>query len=188
MQPRADSAKTCKKPAKDFVEDEARLRSYLLFILARRDYSRHQITRKILARGHTAAVAARALEKLEQEGFFSEQRFAQKRGRDLLSKGYAEKSVVGKMKFERVEISPETLSEQARDMEISADLQIKKILKRVFRVSDGVEVGTLDFERLKNRFLRQAVSKGHRFNEVFRIFSAFVKTRESDGSHDPKIF
>lgn len=68
--------------------DEAELREAALRLLARREHSRRELTRKLVRKGWPEASVPRIVNELEAEGLQSDQRFAESYVRQRVGKGY----------------------------------------------------------------------------------------------------
>lgn len=71
----------------DDALDEASCRERAVGLLARREHSRTELTRKLLSRGYGDAVVASALAQLEQEGALADERFTASFIRTRAAKG-----------------------------------------------------------------------------------------------------
>nr|VFJ44231.1 MAG: regulatory protein [Candidatus Kentron sp. DK]VFJ64435.1 MAG: regulatory protein [Candidatus Kentron sp. DK] len=76
-----------KRPANQTLSEEA-IRQKALALLARREHSARELSRKLTAKGAEPEVAAQVVERLRQENLLSDERFAEGFAHQRIEAGY----------------------------------------------------------------------------------------------------
>ena len=76
------------RPSKPEPTDEAALERAAVDLLARREHSRHELTRKLAARGFDAGAIERVLDELERTGALATSRFVETFVRSRVARGH----------------------------------------------------------------------------------------------------
>ena len=90
-------------------DDDYKARSVALRLLARREHSRFELIRKLLQRQLPKNVIDAVLDDYEQEGWLSDQRFAEAYARYRIEAGYGLIRITGELKQRGVSTSVECL-------------------------------------------------------------------------------
>jgi regulatory protein len=149
-------------------------RPYLLWLLARRDYSRSQLEEKLKARGVAESEIEALLQALVDEGLFKEEAFVRSRARVLAGRGLSKNWVRSKLRAERVEVPRELVAEvfeelgidesnQARDL---ADKHARRLLRRDPRLKD--------LKAFTQKLLQALMTRGHAYALAKKIVDAKV--------------
>ncbi|GAA0695524.1 recombination regulator RecX [Marinobacterium maritimum] len=102
------------------LENEADIRNAAIALLARREYSRAELVRKLGPRVEAETMLASVLNQLEQDGYQSDQRFAEVFARSRLGSGYGQMRIrqelqrkgIARERIEQVLLEQETDSRQ----------------------------------------------------------------------------
>ncbi len=97
------------------LENEAEIRNAAIALLARREYSRAELTRKLGPRVEVEALLVRVLDQLEQDGYQSDQRFAEVFVRSRLGSGYGQMRI--RQELQRKGIARERIEQVLLDQE-----------------------------------------------------------------------
>ncbi len=79
-------------------DDDYKARSVALRLLARREHSRLELTRKLLQRQLPKSVIETVLDDYEREGWLSDQRFAEAYARQRIEAGYGLMRITGELR------------------------------------------------------------------------------------------
>lgn len=156
------------------LEPELRLekaRSYLLWILARRDYSPEQIYKKLAERKLPRQEAEDILQRLEDEGLYNPQSYLQQRVRSLSKKNYGKMGIFQKLKEQRMDVKlselENILMEENIDQELLRNQFLDKAFTRLVQQSeDGVSLENNDIKKL----ISKAVRRGYRAEDVWNYW------------------
>lgn len=146
---------------KDEPDTAAELRTRALRLLARREYSRAELSRKLAPRAETPEALASLLDSLEQKKQLSDERFAEARARQLARK-YGPARIRHDLKASGVDAGlVERLSESGEgELE-----RARAILDRKYRSP----VATREERAKRMRFLQ---SRGFSSDVIFRLLSS----------------
>ncbi|PFG53890.1 regulatory protein [Marinobacter sp. LV10R520-4] len=131
-------------------DDDYKARSVALRLLARREHSRLELTRKLLQRQLPKSVIETVLDDYEEQDWLSDERFAEAYARQRIEAGYGPLRITGELNQRGVAANADTL--QAVSLQDWSDQAVRLRRKR-FGLSDLR--GQLE-ERLRQmRFLQR---------------------------------
>jgi len=131
-------------------DDDYKARSVALRLLARREHSRLELTRKLLQRQLPKSVIETVLDDYEEQDWLSDERFAEAYARQRIEAGYGSLRITGELNQRGVAANADTL--QAMSLQDWCDQAVRLRRKR-FGLSDLR--GQLE-ERLRQmRFLQR---------------------------------
>jgi regulatory protein len=146
-------------------------------LLSRREHSRKELRTKLLRRKFTVEEATEALEKLEERGYLSQERYAQARARSLFRKGFGESYVRAALASKGVSLTSEALKEVRRDVNGAAEgLDAARSL--VAKKLRGTTPKDLDREArraLERRTLQALQRKGFSLDESLKVLAEFFR-------------
>lgn len=94
----------------DTDDPEYKARATALRLLARREHSRSELTRKLRQRELPAGIIASVLDEYEQEGWLSDERFADVYGRQRFDLGYGPLRIRSELQQRGVSLWPPSLA------------------------------------------------------------------------------
>ena len=161
---------------KEYTDQEQR--SYLYWLLARRDYSREKLVEKLNKRGLNRNESLRLLSELEDEKIFRPENYEESRIAALYRKGFSVRGIRAKLSQEKISYSPEEIE---RVLDDRCDLNIDDNKIRFFeeclqRYSSELEQknNSTVIQKALNKVLQRILRKGYSANE----FWAYYRERE----------
>jgi regulatory protein len=157
------------RPSKPEVTDESACKRAALDLLARREHSRQELTRKLTAREFADFVVAAVLDELERTGALAESRFTESFVRARVAKGQGPTRI-------RAELAQRGVAEDEVDRALrEADIDWLETIRAVRRKRFGAEVPRAYRERA-----RQARFLEYRGFDSARIRAALELDGDSD--------
>jgi|JI10StandDraft_1071094.scaffolds.fasta_scaffold966681_2 SOS response regulatory protein OraA/RecX len=144
--------------------DLAKARNYLLRILTRRDYPRHQLENKLKKFSLTAVEIKQVIDELIEDGLFKKDSYKMGRSRELLKKGFGKRVIEQKLKVVKESLAPSELTTLCEDLEITSQNQIRQLIEKLLSKESSA---SLEPQKRKQRIINFLVRKGHNFNEIF---------------------
>ena len=150
-------------------------RGYLLRVLSSRDYSRAQLEKKLLERGHTKEAIAAALQDFVEAGLYKEHAYTSARIRAFLRKGYGAGWIRHKLRAEKVSFTDEQMDEAYEHLGLTIHDQIRHLAKK-----------SLNFTRIKKnlktnpkltraKIIHTLIAKGHSPRRVTLVVDEVLK-------------
>ncbi|ALM51414.1 regulatory protein RecX [Halomonas huangheensis] len=133
-------------------------------LLARREYSRHELTERLRARGHDGDAVADALQQLADEGLQSDERFAECLLRDRILRGQGPIKMLAELGRRGVDrqLARQSLVELERQQGVDWSERASEVLRR--RFGEDMTQGLSPRERARReRFL---AGRGFDFEQV----------------------
>ena len=155
------------------MEKEKNPRSYVLWLLTGRDYSRGQLEKKLKARGVEPAEIRTLLEGLIEEGLFREQNYQRARTRQLLRKGLGAPIVKSKLRAEKCQVSDDDIARGFEELGVDPQAQLRAAVEKELR--RWARRTGADPREYRQRIARSLALKGHRIGDVLRLVDALVK-------------
>lgn len=112
------------------IDDQQQARQYLLYLLARKEYSAYTLNKKLAQRDCPPAIAASLLEEFAQREWQSDLRYAQTVLRAKSHAGYGPKFIQQKLSQERVNLDVEDLAQQ---LEIDWLFNLSELILRKYK-------------------------------------------------------
>jgi len=147
-----------------------RARSYVLWLLARRDYPRRQLEEKLRKRELSPEQIKTLLDALAENGLYKEETFKKLRTRQLLKRGFGPSMVKAKMSRDRIVPTQEELNTAYEELELSPEGQIKLLIEKYAR---RYEYLALEKHALKQRIIQALLRKGFSISIVMREMATF---------------
>lgn len=103
-------------------------RSYVIWLLGRKDYSRKQLEEKLRKRDSTPSEISQLLSSLTAEGWYQESAFKKVRVRQLLKRGFGPSAVKAKLRNDKILISNEEVDAAYQDLDTTSEKQINELI------------------------------------------------------------
>ncbi|MEZ4813626.1 MAG: RecX family transcriptional regulator [Bdellovibrionota bacterium] len=110
--------------------DLKRARSYVLWLLARRDYPRRTLEEKLKKKELSSSEIKTLLDALSEDGLYREDIFKKLRTRQLIRQGYGPSLIKAKMSRDRVVPTNEELDASYLDLDISQEAQLRHLIEK----------------------------------------------------------
>ncbi len=133
---------------------DAELREGALRLLARREHTRTELTRKLTGRGWDSDAVSQLLDELAGEGLQSDLRFAREHLRSRVERGYGPRKILAELQKRGV-----GRPQAARVLE-AADVDWAALARRVYRERFGVEAPPSDDRKERARRWRSMERRG----------------------------
>lgn len=145
-----------------------RARSYILWLLARRDYPRRTLEEKLKKKELSSLEIKTLLDGLSEEGLYREETFKKLRTRQLIRQGYGPSLIKAKMSRDRIVPSNEELDASYLDLDISQELQLRLLIEKHSKryASRG-----LNPRQFKEKLIQSLVRKGFSISIVLKALS-----------------
>lgn len=156
-----------------------RARSYVLWLLARRDYPRRQLEEKLRKRELSPEQIKTLLNTLAENGLYKEETFKKLRTRQLLKKGFGPSMVKAKMSRDRIVPTQEELNTAYDELELSPEAQIKQLIEKYTK---RYEYLALEQRALKQRIIQALLRKGFPISTVMREMNSFSAENSSSAT------
>ena len=152
------------------------LYNYGLRLLARRDYSRFKMRKKMRSITDEHQAIEKTLDRLESLNYLREEEYTRQRVKGLLLKNYSNEFIINKLKEE--ELYPEWgFIESIRS---ENDLPKQNIISNlIHKKTRNIDISELDFEgkqKLKQKVMRHLLSKGFSYAEISETVNRFIKS------------
>lgn len=142
-----------------------RAKSYIMWLLARRDYPRKQLEDKLKKRELAPHEIKKLLDSLIEEGWYKEDSFKKLRTRQLLKRGFGPTMVKAKMSRDRIAPSKEELATAYEELELSPEVQIRQLLEKF-----GRRYAPLGLEprKLREKLFQSLLRKGFSASQILK--------------------
>jgi SOS response regulatory protein OraA/RecX len=137
-------------------------KSYLLWLLSKRDYPKRTLVSKLKARGLELSEINNLIEELIETGIYNEESFKKVRVRSLLKKGHSPGITRMKLKSQGCETLNEEIQQGYLDISSSEAEELKKLAAKLLLRQKAP--GTPDKEHL-DKLIRRLQSKGHSYSK-----------------------
>lgn len=144
------------------LETEEHARSYLLDLLARKDYSRAQLEQKLKQRGCAAEFIDPLLNQFAELGYQSDQRFVEAQVRQRLEQGQGRRKIEFELRNKGV--SSDLIRQTIDAAEVDPHKQALEYLRRRY----GTQLAADQKERAKRT--RHMVGRGFSYDEISYAF------------------
>ena len=139
-----------------------RAKSYVMWLIARRDYSRRQLEEKLKKRELAPDEIKDLLSELAEAGFYVEDAFKKSRTRQLMRRGLGPRALQMKLRSEKITLLPTDIDEALATLNTTLDAQallvVEKELRRLDRRKDVAQMSA--YER-KQRIVQALLRKGY---------------------------
>jgi len=148
-------------------EELARARSYVLALLARRDYPRSTLERKLKLRKLDSASIKVLLDDLTERGIFREELYVRARTRQLLRKGEGPRLVKARLKRQKCEIGDADIEAAREILGENAEEPLRRlVVKTLLRWR---RKGELEAREVERKCFQSLAPKGHESSLLLRL-------------------
>lgn len=140
--------------------------------LARKDYSRYKLKKKLKEKGHERPVIEDVLDELIEKRFLREEIYKEGRIKGLLRKGYSYNAVSYKMSQEMCPATEDEIIAVAGEMELGPDSQLWELISKKVRIDYDL---VSNKKKLKERTLRYVVSRGHNLSKAAEFYDQIIQ-------------
>ncbi|TNF25224.1 MAG: hypothetical protein EP319_16755 [Deltaproteobacteria bacterium] len=151
--------------------------SHAIRLLARKDYSRHKMEKKLIEKGFDRALAKEVVSELIEKRFLREELYVESRVKGLIRKGWSYEKVIHHLEQEKCPIDSSMIDEIIGESGIDTDeILMHQIQKKWGSQLFGEELTFEQKQKKKEKVLRYLVSKGHHFSESKAALERFLST------------
>ncbi len=138
---------------------------YSIRLLSLRDYSIHKMKQKLRERKFEADDITTVIEKLLDYNYIREEEFTRIRIKQLIVKGYANKYILQKIQYEKLEATDSDIDEIRDAQDLSSASQMNYLIEKKLRYKE-IPTEFEDIMKLKNKITYFLVSKGYQYSEI----------------------
>lgn len=146
-----------------------------LAYLARRDYSRSKLKKKLRERDHDQDVINQVIEKLLEQNYLREDLYKEARIKGFIRKGYSFYAVGKKLAAEACSATDEEIQNVAYEMGLDEETILQELVEKKVRID-------YDFvpnkQKLRDRTLRYAATRGHSVSKAAQIYDQIISEFE----------
>ncbi len=160
-------------------EDSPRKKCYNSAIahLARKDYSRFKLRKKLVEKGHERGTVEEVLDELIERNYLREDLYKEARIKGLLRKGYSFNAVSYKMSQEMCPATEEEIFAVAGENDLTGNDQLRELIEKKVRIDyDFVS----NKKKLRERTLRYAVNRGHNISDASKFYDQIIQKYEEE--------
>lgn len=162
---------------KPFVGDDnediqRQARAYVIWLLARRDYSRPQLERKLRDRDVSVSEIRLLLDALVEEGYFREKNYQKARTRQLLKKGLGANVVKAKLRAEKCTVSDDDITTAFAEIGTDANTELRELVAKALRKWER-RSGVSERD-IRQKVIKAMAAKGHRASDVIKVLEALA--------------
>jgi SOS response regulatory protein OraA/RecX len=139
-------------------------RSYVLWLLSVKEYSRPQLEKKLGARGLSRSEIDALLDDLKAEGIFRETAYQKARTRQLLKKGLGASLVKSRLRAEKCPIDNEDINAAYEEIGSDSKSQLRALIQKLLRRYERSK--TVAPKDIAQKITRSLQSKGHSYSEI----------------------
>ncbi len=148
-------------------------RNYVLWLLARRDYSRWQLELKLKARKLDAQEIKTLLEALIADGIFQEQNYKKAKTRQLLRKGMGPYAIKSKLRTQKESVSDADINQAFSDIGSTPDTELKLAIEKIIRKLVRQNQGDIKDKAIQQKIIKTLSSKGHSTANIIKLLKEF---------------
>jgi SOS response regulatory protein OraA/RecX len=150
------------------MEEHKRERSYLIWLLSRKDYPRRQLEEKLRKREVPKDAIKKLLDQLIDDGWYNEGTFKKVRTRQLIKRGYGPSLIKAKLGRERLKVDNEEIAAAYEELGTDAQLQIIEAVKKLQR---RYLPRNLDKRALDQKIIQALLRKGFNVSAVLEVIN-----------------
>ncbi|TNF29492.1 MAG: regulatory protein RecX [Deltaproteobacteria bacterium] len=148
-----------------------------LYYLARRDYSRAKLKKKLNERGHEREIAERVLDLLTEQNYLREDLYIEARIKGFVRKGHSFYAIGQKLAAEGCAAKLEEIQQVAEQMGQDEDNVLWDLIEKKVRIDyDFVS----NKQKLRERTLRYVISRGHSISKASQFYEKIIQEFEED--------
>lgn len=142
-----------------------------LAFLARKDYSRSKLKKKLKERDHETAVINEVLEHLIEQKYLREDLYKEARIKGFIRKGYSFFAIERKLAAEQCVATMEEIQNFAYEINQDEDSILRELVSKKVRIDyDFVS----NKNKLRDRTLRYAATRGHSVSKASEIYDQII--------------
>lgn len=157
-----------------------RQQAYLVWLLARRDYSRFQLEQKLKKRDVSAAEISSLLEGLIEQGYFHEQSYKMVRIRSLVRRGFGPRYIQSKLREQKIRPTDEDFTEAFQQLNQAPDEGLDSVILKLLA---KLKSRNLDPKILESRLVKNLMAKGHAPHKVLERYRR-IKDENAEAGKD----
>jgi regulatory protein len=143
-----------------------------LAYLARRDYSRSKLKKKLRERDHENQIINEVIEKLLEQNYLREDLYIEARVKGFIRKGYSFYAVGKKLEAEGCSATQEEIQNIAYEMGMDEESVLRELVEKKVRIDyDFVS----NKQKLRDRTLRYAATRGHSIGQAAQFYDQIIK-------------
>lgn len=143
--------------------------------LARKDYSRYKLKKKLKEKGYPKDIIDGVLDVLIEKNYLREDLYKEARIKGLLRKGHSFNAISYKMSQEMCPATSEEISIVAEEIGLSSSGQLWDLIEKKVRIDYPFVPNK---KKLRERTLRYVVTRGHSISEASQFYDQIIKEYE----------
>lgn len=152
---------------------------YAVKLLAKQDYSKYKITKKLESRGYDSSHIEQTIDKIVELGYLREENYSISRIQAHMNKGFHPDYIQKKLKEEFVEVELTLIKEVFHEYSMTTDKQIEKLFfRKNLNRSEYLGYELEKRSKFEQKLFRYALSKGHQFEDIQKIFSEIIHSSQ----------
>ena len=154
-----------------------------LKVLAKRDYSRPKLLKKLKTYGIDDKTALEAIDIIDGEGFLQEDLYIQARIQAFMKKGLSPHFIRSKLYEEQLDVSLEFIEEVFSEHQMDTNKQIQQLL---IKKTNSLDLSSCDRDKIfkiKRRLINYLSSKGHGPSQTIDAASNILKKLTCNNSN-----
>lgn len=163
----------------DDIKSFKRAYHYCIWLLSKRDYSRHKLSLKLYEKKYTPFVNE-LLDFLEDAQYLREEAYIRTRIKTFMYKNLSKKNIISKLRSERLNVEDSIVDEIFEEYRYTEVNQLRELIHKKTR-SKGIEA-LQDFN-FKQKLIRFLLSKGHSYEKI-NVELNYVQNEEEGDAKD----
>jgi len=145
--------------------NETNKKCYLLAIkmLAKKDYSRHKLSKKLIDRKFEKAIVNEVIDYLVEEKYLKEEYYIEARIKGFMYKNYSPDYIQQKLNQEFCYPEMEQITTIFREYNYDSEFQIKDLIRKKLNL---MTVEKDNAQKSREKLIRFVLSKGHSYGEA----------------------
>ncbi|MDC1173783.1 regulatory protein RecX [Bacteriovoracaceae bacterium] len=141
---------------------------YAIRLLARRDYSRHKLTQKLIDKKFEKEIATDVIQYLIDESYLKEEHYIEARIKGFMHKNYSAHFVMQKLNQENCYPEEEIIEQIFREYNVNSETQILDLIRKKLNI---MSIDKTNIQKSREKLIRYVLSKGHQYSEANRYIS-----------------
>lgn len=151
-----------------------RARSYVIWLLGRRDYSRRQLEEKLKKRGLSPDETKLLLTDLIENGWFKEDAYQRVRTRQIIKRGFGEAMIKAKLGAQRIRVEKVDIERAYEELGTTPQAQVKEAVEKYLRLHPRELAGLAPYQ-VRGKILNALLRKGYRSGEILAALQAILE-------------
>lgn len=144
---------------------------YAIKLIARKDYSRHKLKKKLLDKEFQGQLIDELIDLLIEEKYLREDYYKEARIKGMINKGYHPSYIHQKMYQEHCPVTDQEIEDVLSECSVNEETLLNELIKKKYRIMDTLDGGKSDQQK-REKILRFVASKGHCPHQARRIIEA----------------